>query len=312
MTNEIISFIKQYGALASPVLTITGALLNVFFFRRKTKKAAQIQELEQVKAGLLQEAAEDLLESGKITYSELYKMKNFMQIAKLADEEFKKEGPVEVLPEQDFDWHTRYYEACGNVSDEDMQSLWAKVLAGEIRRPGSYSLRTIEHLRNLTKEEALLFLKVSESSIVIGNTVVLPRMNSYLDKKGIKYDDILKLEDCGLIKADPILSSSAQIGDEYACLTSNNSWALMVRKRPGVLNNSGRFEINEYLYTKSGAELYSVIGVSDDKSFSDLCEVYNLESSKFEFANGQVIALPDGRKTYSVMTIEVLKGEERR
>ena len=158
MANEIIEFIQQYGILTSPVLTITGALLNAFFFRRKTRKTAQIQELEKLKAGQLQEVAEELLESGKITYSELYKMKNFMQIAKLADEEFSKKGPIETLHEQDFDWYTRYYEDCGNVSDEDLQAVWAKILAGEIRCPGSYSLRTLEYLRNLTKEEAMLFL----------------------------------------------------------------------------------------------------------------------------------------------------------
>ena len=304
MANEIISFIQQYGALASPVLTITGALLNAFFFRRKTKKAAQIQELEKIKAGLLQEAADELLESGKITYSELYKMKNFMQIAKLADEEFKKEGPIEELPQQDFDWYTRYYEACGNVSDEDLQTVWAKILAGEIRRPGSYSLRTLEHLRNITKEEAMLFLKVCEASIRIGRNTILPRIDSYQAGKGISYDDIIKLDDCGLVKSDATLTSTLHIGEQYALLTNSDSWVLLARKRVDA-ERKGTYglELSAFLFTQTGSELFSVVGIDSERDYSEICEIFNETYQDFEFARGQVIRRSGDQITYTMVKV---------
>lgn len=297
MANEIIMFIQQYGALASPVLTITGALLNAFFFRRKTKKAAQIQELEKVKAGMLQEAAEDLLESGKITYSELFKMKNFMQIAKLADEEFKKKGLIEELPEQDFDWHTRYYEACGNVSDEDLQTLWAKILAGEIRKPGSYSLRTLEHLRNLTKEEATLFLKISNKSLKIQYDVLLPSFPSFSEKSGIKFSDILRLEDCGLIKRSS-MSYTVSIGDNEGMLCHDEKYVLLAKR----ISGDKELIIPGYPFTASGKELYSVIGCN--LNFSEACNVLSSGISSHEFKVGQVLKIEGDRVTYATIKVE--------
>ena len=35
---------------------------------------------------------------------------------------------------------------------EDTQLLWARVLAGEVERPGAISLRTLEILRNLDRQ----------------------------------------------------------------------------------------------------------------------------------------------------------------
>ena len=41
----------------------------------------------------------------------------------------------------------RFFDAVGNVSNEELQKLWGKVLAGEMQQPGSCSLRTMEVIR---------------------------------------------------------------------------------------------------------------------------------------------------------------------
>jgi predicted DNA binding CopG/RHH family protein len=43
------------------------------------------------------------------------------------------------------------------VSDEDMQSVWAKILAEEAKKPGSFSKRTVAFVETLDKDEANLF-----------------------------------------------------------------------------------------------------------------------------------------------------------
>ena len=57
----------------------------------------------------------------------------------------------------DHDWAARFFDNAKDVSDEEMQKLWAKLLAGEVERPGSASLRTLDILRNMTQKEAELF-----------------------------------------------------------------------------------------------------------------------------------------------------------
>ncbi|HCT3870688.1 TPA: DUF2806 domain-containing protein [Klebsiella michiganensis] len=56
--------------------------------------------------------------------------------------------------EVDLDWINRWREYATNFSTEDLQLLWAKVLAGEVRRPGRFSIRTLEFIKTLTRDEA--------------------------------------------------------------------------------------------------------------------------------------------------------------
>lgn len=59
------------------------------------------------------------------------------------------------------DWIAAFFAACQDVSDEQMQSLWARLLAGEVAHPGSFSPRTIEAVRLMSKQEAELFHSVT-------------------------------------------------------------------------------------------------------------------------------------------------------
>ena len=51
--------------------------------------------------------------------------------------------------EPDHDWTARFFNDIQDVSSEEMQNLWAKVLAGEVERAGSTSIRTLESVRGL-------------------------------------------------------------------------------------------------------------------------------------------------------------------
>lgn len=61
----------------------------------------------------------------------------------------------------DADWVSRFFGACEDIGSPDMQLLWGKLLAGEVARPGSFSFRTIETVRNLQRFEADLFTRLS-------------------------------------------------------------------------------------------------------------------------------------------------------
>ena len=62
--------------------------------------------------------------------------------------------------ETNHDWTARFFNDIQDVSSEEMQSLWAKVLTGEVERPGSTSIRTLTILRNLDQATADLFRKL--------------------------------------------------------------------------------------------------------------------------------------------------------
>ena len=156
--NVLISIIREAMPIVqSGVPAIVGGFVTAMFLRGNTSR----QEFEKIKAGRVNEAIDSLVNSRELTLTELVKCKNLLKIAELADAEHAKRPMIEPRIAQhasfDFDWFLRFFEAAGNISSGDMQVLWAKVLSGEVANPGRFSFRSIETLRNLSKQEATLF-----------------------------------------------------------------------------------------------------------------------------------------------------------
>ena len=59
--------------------------------------------------------------------------------------------------EPDHDWISRFFGDVRDVSNPALQSLYAKVLSGEIQRPGSFSLLALDVLKNLAPDTVRLF-----------------------------------------------------------------------------------------------------------------------------------------------------------
>jgi len=58
------------------------------------------------------------------------------------------------------DWTVNFFEKCRTVSDSQMQSLWARVLAREVNEPGSHSRRTVNELADFDKRDCEMFTKL--------------------------------------------------------------------------------------------------------------------------------------------------------
>ena len=80
---------------------------------------------------------------------------NVRAIAGHAAEELKDKEVLDHDP--DPDWIARFFDGAQDVSSEELQKLWGKILAGEIKSPGQTSLRTLSILRNMTQQEAKNF-----------------------------------------------------------------------------------------------------------------------------------------------------------
>lgn len=92
---------------------------------------------------------------------EMRKMNNIHKIVEQAKTQFSEGEQVPPEPVNQ-DWQNRFFSIAEDISDEEMQRLWAQILAGEIKRPKSFSLRTLDTLRNITKEEAEIFIHASQ------------------------------------------------------------------------------------------------------------------------------------------------------
>lgn len=60
----------------------------------------------------------------------------------------------------DQDWFHSFTQLAGNISNDTMQGLWAKILAGEIAKPGSFSIKTLKVFRDMNIHDAKLFARL--------------------------------------------------------------------------------------------------------------------------------------------------------
>ena len=96
----------------------------------------------------------------------------------------------------DDDWLFRWRDAASVVSSEELQTLWGRVLAGEIKSPGSFSLRTLEFLKNISHEEALKIAKLAP--FVLSNGCIFKSDEKRLDSEGITFGFLLDLQNLGI------------------------------------------------------------------------------------------------------------------
>lgn len=99
------------------------------------------------------------------------------------------------------DWITSFFDKCRLISDEQMQELWARILAGEANSPGSYSKRTISILSSLDKNDALLFKALCGFGWYVGYTILLiySLEDSVYKDHEIHTANLEHLDDIGLI-----------------------------------------------------------------------------------------------------------------
>lgn len=275
--TEIVSLIQSsLPAVQSAIPAIGGAIFTAVFLRKNTST----QEFEKLKAGKMQEVADDLLDSGKMTYTEYYKASNFLSIAQKADEEYSKMPHNDPKATYDFDWFMRFYEAVGNISDEEMQRVWAKILAGEVNMPGSFSLETLDVVRNLSKQDAELFTKICKHCIQSSpQCLFLPNYDNYLEKCGITFSDILRLDEIGLVNSSGFISLVLTIDNEHPVSIINQGLIMLIAATNEKIKTGS---INEYPFTRIGDEIATVIGetTSDDDFILFAKEVAKEQSLK--------------------------------
>lgn len=118
----------------------------------------------------------------------------------------------------DDDWLYRWRDYAGGVSAEKMQQLWGQLLAGEFKAPGSFSLRCLEFIRNLSQDEASLIQKAFR--FAIRNDAVWSKAQDILESEGLGFGNMLELQYLGIIQGvESSDITSLQI--EYRSTTSD-------------------------------------------------------------------------------------------
>ena len=136
-----------------------------------------------------------LSELGRTTREQRNKEKIFFK----ALPEIKEDAKPEEVEE---DWVATFFDKSRLVSDEEMQILWAKVLAGEVNNPGTFSRRTISLLSSLNKKDVEYFMIFSRFLLNSKDFGLIPLIYSLDDEiykeASLSRNVIRNLEETGL------------------------------------------------------------------------------------------------------------------
>ena len=196
--------------------------------------------------------------------------------------------------EPDPDWTARFFNCAQDVSSEDMRKIWAKILAGEVERPGKTSLRTMDTLKNMTRKDAKLFEDIS--SFVIGNDFIFYEYDDVQHYKAISFGNMLHLQDCGLVNAAPLVRM-LRWRESMTSVVTYQCNALEIARG---LNAEEVLKIPDVMLTTAGKELFSVVRGTDIVQMEYLqdfsrflqsrnCQLFYLKDTE---------TLPDGQFKY--------------
>ena len=266
---------------------VVTALITTLFLR----KNEDIKIIEDLKKKEFEKVTQELLNSGRMSYVEFYKTKNFLKIAQQADKMMANQKQSEDAEEDNnkcqnnfsFDWLMRFFDAVGNISDKDLQQLWAKVLAGEIAEPKMCSLRTLDMIRNMSSEEAEIFSHLCKYVMRSGDSYYIDsigfmgdeegtnKCKAYMEKQGLSYEEsIVPLVEAGAFSTDHDLA---------IYLHKNVTLVMYNKKITGIVmkyeEEPSLFQRDAYWLTASGRELFHIIRQADnfevDEEYALLC-----------------------------------------
>lgn len=200
----------------------------------------------------------------RLLFQEMKKQQNIDSVVDHAYGFLEEVSHVSTDP-VDEDWVNAFFNSVENVSTEQMQIIWGKLLAGEVQRPGSFSLRTLSILKNLTQKEAVIFKEIAplvlhckcDNEGLLQDYFLMNNKDDDLleNKYDIPFLKILRLSEAGLISDNTFLSF------DFELKPTKTEFIYGINKAIEFVNLSDtslRVRHSAYVLTEAGKELLQI------------------------------------------------------
>ena len=200
-----------------------------------------------------------------------------------ADDSIGQSQPEEAGDTIGDDWLNTFETEARQKSTEEMQALFGKILAGEIRKPGSFSTRTVKILGSLDQNVAAHFVRLSSMCIsaqfqdVRGVSSLGGNAGSNaLQEYGLNFVTLNLLNEHGLVISDynswweftPCVALPGS-GQQAVCIPlsyQGRHWILMPKSNREL---GKKLRIEGVSLTQAGRELFKVVKVEPFDNYSE-------------------------------------------
>lgn len=253
LTKLIETVSKGVGAIYEPVGKVRNAKAEAKVIRILAEANNEVSSLE---ARALE----------RVSFREIRRQKNIDSIVK---------GAVVHLPgdvsseEVDEDWIINFFELGQDIGNAEMQTIWSKLLAGEIAKPGAFKSRTLQAVKALSPEDANMFTIMCSFSLRLDNGIpVFAIFNdsffNFIRSNGLTTSVETHLKNIGLISSAHLwYSGNDEASDRVGLNYFSDSYYSMVKKDKG----DKRVLLKAFPFTEVGRELADISGSQPNEKF---------------------------------------------
>lgn len=188
------------------------------------------------------------------------------------------------------DWIYRWRDYASSVSAEALQLLWGRVLAGEVKTPGAFSVRFLNFLHNLDKNEAQL---IATAMPYVISDFICNSPKEHLERAGLTFENLLVLQELGLITGVEGLGLSKQFsappGQKMRMLIRSHGVGLGIEAQEGTTS----LKVPAYVVTGLGQQLARLGNFQADLTYLEAVGMF-IKSRGFIVQLGRPLDLPDG------------------
>ncbi len=285
------NFLKAAGQLCSAAIDIPVAHLTGIADERRAETAARIRLINTSADQIAEQMRTDpeyahvaVQKFGQRVLREqvnldLITQKAAGELADTSDTVAQSESnePDETIND---DWLNAFETEAKQKSTEEMQALFGKILAGEIRRPGSYSTRAVRILGSLDQSIANLFVRLCSMGISQFDDIRVPSVggnasNNALQEYGLNFSALNALNEYGLIISDyhswqeptPCVAVPG-LEQQAVCIPfgyQGKHWILLPSSNSRI---GKKLRINGVAFTLAGRELSRIVNTEPMEKYS--------------------------------------------
>lgn len=207
-----------------------------------------------------------------------------------AETALEQEEPTQNTDSPSDDWIYRWRDFASSVSSEELQLLWGRVLAGEVKAPGAFSLRFLNFLHNLDKTDAQL---IATAMPFVISDFVCRETKEHLERAGLKFGNLLKLQELGLLAGVEGLglskSYSPPPGQKIRVLIESHGIGVGFE----ALEDATSIDIQVYVVTGLGQQLARLGNFSADLPYLEAVGNF-IKAKGFSVQIGRTLKQKDG------------------
>ncbi len=172
------------------------------------------------------------------------------------------------------DWITAFFDKARLISDDQMQKLWSKVLAGEANRPGRFSKRAVALLSTLAQTDTVLFGWLCRFVWDLGGLpvpFVYDYRHPFYKENVLGFQTLTHLEEAGLIRFDAANRTKSTGVGGYLHLSyfGRNVYLSFPRE------HGNTFKFGSVMLTSVGRELAPIVTAAEvEGAFEFTCEQF--------------------------------------